>query len=260
MIRRRNYPRRRHLVEEVVLITGATSGIGAGLAIRFHARGAHVIITGRNLSRLNALAAEHPGMTPTIMDVVEPESVRRAMDKIAASNPHITTLINNAGIQRPLDFSSHVRPVIADIADEVATNFTGLVDVTSAALPLLHRAPYARVVHVSSGLGFVPLTGAPVYSATKAAVHSFTISLRHQLRHSNIGVVELIPPVVDTPLHRAMSAAPPMAMPLEKFLDRTMAGLDSGRDDIAIGLGRMSVIGSRLAPSILLKLINRDTH
>lgn len=253
--------RRPHLKpsdDDVVLITGATSGIGAGLATRFHARGAHVIITGRDLERLSAMAAEHPGMTAIVMDVCDPESVRRAMADIAASIPHLTSLINNAGVQRPLDFSAQERPAIADIADEIATNFTGLVDVTSAALPLLRLAPRARVVHVGSGLGFVPLAGAPVYSATKAAVHSFTVSLRHQLRRTTVQVVELVPPVVDTPLHRSMQSAPPMAMPLEKFLDATMAGLDSGRDEIAIGLGRVSIIGSRLAPSILLGLINRD--
>ncbi|MDI9893991.1 SDR family NAD(P)-dependent oxidoreductase [Rhodococcus sp. IEGM 1381] len=245
--------------DDVVLITGATSGIGAGLATRFHARGAQVVVTGRDRTRLSSMAAEHPGMMPVVMDVADPESVRRAMNDIESAQPHVTTLINNAGVQRPLDFSAKELPAITDIAAEIATNFTGLVDVTSTALPLLRRAPRARVVHVGSGLGFVPLTAAPVYSATKAAVHSFAVSLRHQLRYSNIQVVELIPPVVDTPLHRSMQAAPPMAMPLDKFLDSVMAGLDSGGDEIAIGLGRVSIIGSRLAPSILLRLINRDS-
>ncbi|MDI6627961.1 MAG: SDR family NAD(P)-dependent oxidoreductase [Rhodococcus sp. (in: high G+C Gram-positive bacteria)] len=246
--------------DDVVLITGATSGIGAGLATRFHARGAHVVVTGRDSKRLSAMAAEHPGMMPIVMDVCDPESVGRAIAEIAASIPHLTTLINNAGVQRPLDFSAQKQPASADIADEIATNFTGLVNVTSAALPLLRRAPRARVVHVGSGLGFVPLTGAPVYSATKAAaVHSFTVSLRHQLRRTTVQVVELVPPVVDTPLHRSMDSAPPMAMPLEKFLDKTMAGLDRGRDEIAIGLGRVSIIGSRLAPSVLLGLVNRGS-
>lgn len=245
--------------DDVVLITGATSGIGAGLATRFHARGAHVVVTGRDSVRLSAMAAEHPGMTPIVMDVCDPESVGRAIAEIAGSIPHLTTLINNAGVQRPLDFSAQEQPASADIADEIATNLTGLVNVTSAALPLLRRAPRARVVHVGSGLGFVPLTGAPVYSATKAAVHSFTVSLRHQLRRTTVQVVELVPPIVDTPLHRSMDSAPPMAMPLEKFLDKTMAGLDRGRDEIAIGLGRVSIIGSRLAPSVLLGLVNRGS-
>ncbi|RMB77574.1 SDR family NAD(P)-dependent oxidoreductase [Rhodococcus sp. SBT000017] len=198
--------RRPHLKpsdDDVVLITGATSGIGAGLATRFHAREAHVVITGRDPERLSAMAAEHPGMTAIVMDVCDPESVRRAMADIAASIPHLTTLINNAGVQRPLDFSAQERPAIAEIADEIATNFTGLVDVSSAALPLLRLAPRARVVHVGFGLGFVPLAGAPVYSATKAAVHSFTVSLRHQLRRTTVQVVELVPPVVD---HRCTAA------------------------------------------------------
>ncbi len=101
--------RRPHLKpsdDDVVLITGATSGIGAGLATRFHARGAHVIITGRDLERLSAMAAEHPGMTAIVMDVRDPVSVGRAIAEIAASIPHLTTLIINAGVQRPLDFSA----------------------------------------------------------------------------------------------------------------------------------------------------------
>lgn len=121
--------------DDVVLITGATSGIGAGLATRFHARGAHVVVTGRDSVRLSAMAAEHPGMTPIVMDVCDPESVGRAIAEIAASIPHLTTLINNAGVQRPLDFSAQEQPASAEIADEIATNFTGLVNVTSQRCP-----------------------------------------------------------------------------------------------------------------------------
>jgi uncharacterized oxidoreductase len=246
------------VVDEVVLVTGASSGIGAGLAARFHARGARVIISGRDRARLESVAARHPGMSVVVMDVAEPQSVTRAMAEVAVETPHLTTLVNNAGVQRLLDFSAAAPPGPADVALEVDTNFTGLVNVTAAALPLLRRAPRSRVVHVGSGLGFVPFAKAPVYSATKAAVHSFTLSLRRQLAGSTVQVVEIIVPVVDTPLHRDLPSAPPMAMPLERFLDRAMRGLDVGRDEIAIGLGRASRIGARLAPKRLFSIINRD--
>ena len=245
------------VVDGVVLVTGGSSGIGAGIAARLHARGARVIIAGRDRARLDAVADRHPGMSVGVMDVADPASVTRAMADVGARTPHLTTLVNNAGIQRWLDFSAAEPPGPADVAAEIATNFAGLVNVTAAALPLLRRAPRSRVVQVGSGLGFVPYVKAPVYSATKAAVHSFTVSLRRQLAGSTVQVVEIIPPVVDTPLHRDMPAAPPMAMPLERFLDRAMRGLDAGKDEIPIGLGRVSLVGARVAPKRLLWVINR---
>jgi uncharacterized oxidoreductase len=242
---------------EVVLITGATSGIGAGMAARFHLRGARVVITGRDPERLEAVAAHHPGMSVVVMDVADAESVSAAMAEVAATTPHLTTLVNNAGIQRALDFSGPIPPGARDIEPEIATNLTGMINVTATALPLLRRAPRARVVHVGSGLGFVPYVKAPVYSATKAAVHSFTVSLRRQLAGSAVQVVEIIPPVVDTPLHRDMGSTPPMAMSLGDFLDKAFRGLDKGRDEIAIGLGRVSQVGARVAPRLLLSLVSR---
>lgn len=244
------------LVDEAVLVTGATSGIGAGLAERFLQRGAQVVVTGRDAERLAAVTAGRPGMTAVVMDVADPESVTRGMAEVAERAPRLTTVVNNAGIQRLLDFSAAEPPGPADVAPEIATNLTGLVNVTAAALPLLRRAPRSRLVHVGSGLGFVPLAAAPVYSATKAAVHSFSVSLRRQLAGTGVQVVELVPPVVDTRLHRDLPSTPPMAMALAPFLDRAMRGLDAGRDEVAIGLGRLSVIGARLAPRALLALVN----
>ncbi len=246
----------RRVHDEVVLVTGAGSGIGAGIAARFSARGVRVVAAGRDRARLEAVAARCPGTSVVVMDVADPESVTRGMAQVAAEHGRLTTLVNNAGIQRLLDFSAAQPPGPAEIAPEIATNLTGLVTVTAAALPLLRAAARSRVVHVGSGLGFVPYAKVPVYSATKAAVHSFTLSLRHQLAGSTVQVVELVAPVVDTPLHRDLPSPPPRAMPLEDFLDRAMRGLDAGRDEIAIGLGRVSQVGARLAPQRLFRLIN----
>lgn len=258
MFRSQRVRRQQRVVDGVVLVTGGTSGIGAGVAARLHARSARVIITGRDRARLDSMTARHRGMSSVVMDVTDPDSVRRGMAEVEDMTPHLTTLINNAGIQQLLDFTGPVPPRHTDIATVIATNLTGLIDVTTAGLPLLRRAPRSRVVNVSSGLGFVPYAKAPVYSATKAAVHSFTISLRRQLAASTVQVVEIIPPVVDTPLHRSMPSPPPMAMPLDAFLDVAVRGLDTGKDEIPVGLGRVSQIGARFAPKILFSLINRE--
>jgi uncharacterized oxidoreductase len=242
--------------DDRVLITGGSSGIGAGLAAAMHARGAAVVIAGRDRGRLDAVADQHPGMRTLRMDVSAPDSVDAAAAELSAEG-HLTVLVNNAGVQRLADFSAAQPPRRPDYAGDIETNFTGLVHVTAAFLPALRRAPRARLVNVSSGLAFVPLAQAPVYSATKAAVRSFTVSLRRQLAGSPVQVVELIPPVVRTDLHRHLPDTPPMAMELDTFVAAAMKGLDAGKDEIAVGLASALRFGHRVAPSAFLSIVNR---
>jgi uncharacterized oxidoreductase len=160
--------------DEYVLVTGGGSGIGMGLAQAFHARGATVVIAGRNRASLDTVALRHPGMMVEVVDVADPASVEALVERVTARHPNLNLLINNAGIQQALDFAGETPPEIATIAREIDTNLKGLIHVSAAFLPLLRRQPSARLVHVGSGLAYVPLALAPVYSATKAAVHSFT--------------------------------------------------------------------------------------
>lgn len=242
---------------ETVLVTGATSGIGAGLAERFHGRGAQVVLAGRDPDRLADVAGRLPGADSVVMDVADPASVTSALAEVTRRHPRITTLVNNAGVQRLLDFAAPVPPGPAEIAEEIATNLAGLITVTAAALPALRAAQPARVVNIGSGLGFVPLAAAPVYSATKAAVHSFSVSLRRQLAGTGVRVVEIVPPAVETGLHRDQPRRPPGAMSLEAFLDGALRGLDAGTDEFGVGQARVLRIGARLAPRRLLALVNR---
>lgn len=147
-----------------------------------------------------------------------------------------------------LDFAADP-PSPAAIDREVATNLAGLLYVTAACLPLLRRQPAAWLVQVSSALASVPLATVPVYSATKAAVHAFTVSLRLQLRGTSVQVVELIPPLVETELHRDQRRVPRQAMPLDAFVALAMAALDSGRDELPIGRARNLRFAARLVPS-----------
>ena len=244
-------------MQDTVLITGGNSGIGLGLARAFHARGATVIIAGRNEEALVAAASQFPGMKTEVLDVSNAESIAAFATRMAERYPALTTFINNAGVQQILDFSAEEPPAADAIAKEINTNLTGLIHLTAAILPLLKTQPAARLVNIGSGLGFVPLAAAPVYSATKAAVHSFSVSLRHQLSGTSVKVVEVIPPVVTTNLHRGQSRKPPSAMSLDDFVNSVMKGLDSGRNEIPVGMAKALLIGHRIAPKLFFKIINK---
>lgn len=241
----------------VVLITGGGSGIGAGLASAFHERGAKVVIAGRTRERLDAVAAKHPGMEVECVDVADPAEVADLAARIGARHPNLDTLINNAGVQCLVDFAAAEVHDPLVLGREVDVNLKGLLYVTNAFLPLLRRQPAARLINVGSGLGLVPLTAAPIYSATKAAVHSFTVSLRRQLSASSIRVVEIIPPVVETDLHRGQGRRPPRAMKRDAFVAAAMAGLDAGQPEIAVGLAKVLRAGSRVSPALFLKIVNK---
>lgn len=244
---------------DVALITGGGSGLGAGLAAALHARGATVVIAGRTRAKLDAVAARHPGMEVEDLDAADPASVAACAERVAARHPDLNLLVNNAGVQRRIDFAAD-RPHPPELlAEEVGINLTGLILVTNAFLPVLKRQPRARLVHVGSGLGFVPLVAAPIYSATKAAVHSFTVSLRRQLRGTAVQVIEIIPPAVETDLHRDQPTKPPKAITLDAFVRAAMSGLDRGRDEIPVGLARVLRTGSRVAPGFFLNVVNKGT-
>lgn len=245
------------MAQDVVFITGGGSGLGMGLALAFHRRGAMVIIAGRNRERLEAVAAEHGGMAVEDIDVADSASIDACAARVAERYPGLTMVVNNAGVQRLIDFTADAPAPVETIEEEIDINLKGLILVSNAFLPLLKRQPAARLVHVGSGLAYVPLVSAPVYSATKAAVHSFTISLRRQLAGSTVKVVEIIPPVVETNLHRGQSRKPPRAISLDAFVKAAMEGLDAGKAEIPIGLAKVLRIASRAAPTMFLKIVNK---
>jgi uncharacterized oxidoreductase len=241
---------------EVVLITGGGSGIGAGLASALHARGSEVIIVGHRRERIEAVAERHPGMHAEVADISDPQHVAALASRVGDGWPELTTVINNAGIQHLFDFTGPDPLDPAELGREIDVNLKGVIYVANALLPLLKAQPRSRLVNVGSGLGYVPLAAAPIYSATKAAVHSFTIALRRQLRDSPVQIVELIPPAVVTDLHRHLDENPPRAMELDDFIDAAMAGLDSGRNEIVVGLAKVLQLLSRAAPSLGTRVVN----
>ena len=208
-----------NLSGNTILITGGGSGIGRGLAEALHALGNQVVIAGRRKQALEETTAANPGMKSLTLDIESPSAIREFAAQVVADYPALNVLINNAGIMRP----ENLRAQQADLADAeatVTTNLLGPIRLTAALLPHLQRQPHSTIVNVSSGLAFVPLSLTPTYCATKAAIHSYTQSLRYQLRSTSIEVLELIPPYVQT--HLMDGAEDPRAMPLDKYLAEVM--------------------------------------
>jgi uncharacterized oxidoreductase len=220
-----------------IFITGGTSGIGRGLAEAFHGLGNQVIITGRRDDRLRSICAANPGMRCLVLDVTDANSIRKIARQVIEEFPALNCVINNAGVQRRHDFTTAKPLDDPAVVAEIQTNLLGLVRVSAEFLPHLKNQKNAILLNVSSGLAFVPRAIFPVYCATKAAVHSFSLSLRHQLRDSNVKVIEIIPPYVATELGGASLPPPgaPQPMPLQPFIAETMIELASDADEIAIG-------------------------
>jgi|HubBroStandDraft_6_1064221.scaffolds.fasta_scaffold428058_2 uncharacterized oxidoreductase len=202
-----------------ILITGGGSGIGRGLAEAFHSLGNHVVIAGRRRQALDQTTAANPGMTSLTLDIEDRANLRSFAAEVAARYPALNVLINNAGIMRSEKLLAQQED-LGDAEAIVATNLLGPIRLTAALLPLLQKQPRSTIINVSSGLAFVPIAPTPTYCATKAAIHSYTQSLRYQLRKSSTEVLELIPPYVATDLMGG--ASDPRAMPLDKFIAETM--------------------------------------
>jgi len=209
-----------------ILITGGTSGIGRALAEALHARGNRVIITGRRKALLEEIAAANPGMIGMPVDLDDPMSLSRLAADIGALFPDINVLIANAGISRTEDISADDWTA-SDAEAIVETNILGVLRVTAAFLPMLKGKPDAAIVATSSALAFLPRADFPAYCASKAFLHSWLISLRHQLRKVPVEVLELSPPYVQTALTGAGQAADPRAMPLDAYIAEVMQMLEN---------------------------------
>ena len=208
-----------NLTGNTILITGGGSGIGRGLAEELHKLGNQIIIAGRRKNALDETTVAHLGMKSLTLDIEDPVDIRAFAAQAAAEFPTLNVLINNAGIMRPENLLAQ-QSDLADSEATITTNLLGPIRLTAALLPHLQRQPHAAIVNVSSGLAFLPLALTPTYCATKAAIHSYTESLRYQLRATQIEVLELIPPYVAT--HLMDGADDPRAMPLNQFIAEVM--------------------------------------
>jgi uncharacterized oxidoreductase len=209
------------MTRNTILITGGTSGIGRALAEAFHKLGNQVIIAGRRKALLDSVTAANPGMKSAVLDVQDSSKLKAFAAQVTEDFPSLNVLINNAGIARP----ENLNKTPADLTDAEAiieTNLLAPLRLTASLLPLLKKQPRSTIMMVSSGLAFLPLAMTPTYCATKAAIHSYTQSLRYQLKDTAVEVLELVPPYVATELGGARQANDPRAMPLAEFTAEVM--------------------------------------
>jgi len=243
-----------------VLITGGATGIGFALAEKFVNAGSQVIVCGRRKSKLQIAKHELPALRIRQCDVSMESQRRSLLHWIAARFPDFNMLINNAGIQRQIDFTSPTvakLPAIRD--DEVTTNLAAPIRLCALFTPRLLKKEMAAIVNVSSGLAFVPIAMMPVYCATKAAIHSFTISLRHQLRGTSVRVFEAAPPTTDTELDQNFAGEKEQAyrgISAQEVAAAITDAMQRDREEILVGEAAGLYQAAMRSPEVMFRQLN----
>jgi uncharacterized oxidoreductase len=237
-----------------ILITGGTSGIGLGFAEEFLKLGNKVIICGRREQRLKQVKEKHPEMIIRVCDVSDIKQREELSQWVIKEHPDTNILMNNAGIQLLSNIKDPAD--LGKVRQEVETNFIAPIHLTSLFIKHLASKPSSVIINISSGLAFAPLAFMPVYCATKAAIHSLTLSLRHQLKDTSIKVFEIIPPAVDTELGGDRRADPSQShggMSVSEFIAEAMTALKKDVVEAAIGQS----VGLRAKREEMFNMMNR---
>jgi uncharacterized oxidoreductase len=227
------------LSNRTILVTGGTSGIGLCIAEAFQHSKSKVIVCGRNREKLSAVKEKYPDITTLPCDVGNASQRKELAENVLSRFPDLDILVNNAGIQRYIDLKKGYDELKSG-EDEIAINFVSTVELTALFIGHLMKKPSAAIINVSSGLGFMPMLYTPVYSATKAAIHTYSLVLRQQLKDTSVKVIEIVPPMVDTDLNKKGRDAAHVkyrGISLSEYLPAVIRGLENDADIIFHGDG-----------------------
>ena len=248
-----------NLNDNIILITGGSSGIGFEMAKIFLANKNKVIITGRNMEKLENAKEKLDDVSIFQSDVSNPDSIKELYESISNEFPSLNVLINNAGVMVSTNLQDHnLSPT--ELTKEIDINLKGTIWMNDAFLPLLKKNGNAAIVNVSSGLAFVPLPISAVYCATKAAVHSYTLSLRAQLRNTEVKVFELAPPATQTELLADFDEEDMKgitAMNVKDLVSNFLKGFSKDKFEICPGQASQLKFMSRFFPSFILKQMSK---
>jgi uncharacterized oxidoreductase len=249
------------LKNNTILITGGASGIGYELTKQLTALGNTILITGRDQAKMDRAKAAFPKIHTFQSDVSDPEAIATLYQKVTQQFPELNILINNAGIMRKINVHDKAGS-LEDITREIEVNLSGPIRMVKRFLPHLKTKSEAAIMNVSSGLAFVPLPISPVYCATKAGLHSFTESLRVQLKNTKVKVFDLAPPATQTELLSGDFDAEDMKgasiMKVEEMVQVAVKGMQTDRFEIRPGQANQLKMMNRLAPGFILKQMSRS--
>lgn len=241
-----------------ILVTGGSAGIGLAFAAKFLALGNEVIITGRRQSKLDEAKAQYPRLNTIVSDAADASSIAALAAEVKARFPKLDVIMNNAGVLANRNLGVPAED-LGRLTAEVDVNISGTIRTTSALIDLI-RANKGTIINVSSGLAFVPLTSAPIYSATKAAIHSYTTSLRFQLEDQGVRVVELMPPAVKTELSADFPEGATTLITTDELVSATIPALEGGVDEIRPGQSNQLHWMSRLVPAFINRTLFKSSR
>jgi uncharacterized oxidoreductase len=246
------------LAGRTVLITGGSAGIGLAFALKFLELGNEVIVTGRRQAVLDQVKAKHPKLHTIQIDVADPSQIAALAARVKADFPKLDVLMNNAGIMLYKNLKTPAADLAALMA-EMNINVGGVIWTTSAFIDVL-TANKGTVINTSSLFAFVPMPSAPIYSAAKAAIHSYTQSLRFQLEEAGVEVIELMPPGVKTDLTSDLPEAGGITlMTTDELVKQSIAALRAGTLEIRPGKSNQLALMRRLAPDFINRQLWKST-
>ncbi|VVB97044.1 L-rhamnose 1-dehydrogenase (NADP(+)) [uncultured archaeon] len=242
-----------------ILITGGATGIGFALAEAFAKEGNDIIICGRREQKLKEAKSKLPQIHTRVCDLSKEKEREGLYNWVKSNFKGINVLVNNAGIQRMIDFKKGISN-LTDGENEIDINLTAPIYLSAYFIPELLKQKESAIINVSSALGFVPIAFMPVYCATKAAIHSFSLSIRHQLRNTSIKVFEVIPPTVDTELDKGARderGQVEKGIPPAEVAKATLKALEKNEYETAIGMAQNLRMGARDNPEQIFQSINQ---